>query len=263
MASGTISISSPSKSAATYLAWSSSSNGSEKNSSVVSATAYFRKTNGYTTTGTFSGTITIDGTAYSIKRYGTWQSSYIAIGSASKTVAHNADGTRSVGISVKYSNSGTNQAGTYSGSGTVTLDRIPRASGISTAASFTAGEPFTVGISRNSSSFTHTVSVKVNGVEVASKTGVGTSVTFSGNAFYYAVYSALGGKSSAAVVVTVTTYTGSGSSGSNIGSKTASGIDRRAEWTELRGCCKCRGAACDYGISQRRICAYTGIFFSR
>ena len=58
MASGTISISSPSKSAATYLAWSSSSNGSEKNSSVVSATAYFRKTNGYTTTGTFSGTIT-------------------------------------------------------------------------------------------------------------------------------------------------------------------------------------------------------------
>ena len=67
MASGTISISSPSKSAATYLAWSSSSNGSEKNSSVVSATAYFRKTNGYTTTGTFSGTITIDGTAYSIK----------------------------------------------------------------------------------------------------------------------------------------------------------------------------------------------------
>lgn len=80
--------------------------------------------------------------AYSIKRYGTWQSSYIAIGSASKTVAHNADGTRSVGISVKYSNSGTNQAGTYSGSGTVTLDRIPRASGISTAASFTAGEPF-------------------------------------------------------------------------------------------------------------------------
>ena len=104
MASGTISISSPSKSAATYLAWSSSSNGSEKNSSVVSATAYFRKTNGYTTTGTFSGTITIDGTAYSIKRYGTWQSSYIAIGSASKTVAHNADGTRSVGISVKYSN---------------------------------------------------------------------------------------------------------------------------------------------------------------
>ena len=162
MASGTISISSPSKSAATYLAWSSSSNGSEKNSSVVSATAYFRKTNGYTTTGTFSGTITIDGTAYSIKRYGTWQSSYIAIGSASKTVAHNADGTRSVGISVKYSNSGTNQAGTYSGSGTVTLDRIPRASGISTAASFTAGEPFTVGISRNSSSFTHTVSVNVN-----------------------------------------------------------------------------------------------------
>lgn len=64
-----------------------------ENSSVVSATAYFRKTNGYTTTGTFSGTITIDGTAYSIKRYGTWQSSYIAIGSASKTVAHNADGT--------------------------------------------------------------------------------------------------------------------------------------------------------------------------
>ena len=41
------------------------------------------------------------------------------------------------------------------------------------------------------------------------------------------------------------------------------GIDRRAEWTELRGCCKCRGAACDHGISQRRICAYTGIFFSR
>ena len=142
-----------------------------RNSSVVSATAYFRKTNGYTTTGTFSGTITIDGTAYSIRAgMAPWQSSYIAIGSASKTVARNADGTRSRGDQRKVFQFGNEPGGdVFWKRLQVTLDRIPRASGVSTAAFFYgAGEPFTVGISRKSSSFTHTVSVKVNGVEVAS-----------------------------------------------------------------------------------------------
>lgn len=219
MASGSITVNSPTKTVATYIGWSSSSNGSAANSSNVTATVYFRKTNGYTTRGTFAGTLKIDGTSYSISRYGTWAGSYIAIGSKSKTVAHNADGKKSITISTTYSNSGTDQAGTYSGSGTAVLDTIPRASSISSSASWTAGEPLTVSISRSATSFTHTVSVKVGSTVVASASGVGTSVTFSDAGFHKAVFTALAQQSSEAASVTVTTYSGS----TSVGSKSVSG----------------------------------------
>ena len=154
MASGSITVRSPTKTVATYIGWSSSSNGSAANTSKVTATVYFRKTNGYTTRGTFAGNLKIDGTSYSISRYGTWAGSYIAIGSKSKTVTHNSDGKKSITISTTYSNSGTDQAGTYTGSGTAVLDTIPRASSVSSSASWTAGNALTVSISRNASSFT-------------------------------------------------------------------------------------------------------------
>ena len=63
MASGSITVKSPTKTVATYIGWSSSSNGSAANTSKVTATVYFRKTNGYTTRGTFAGNLKIDGTS--------------------------------------------------------------------------------------------------------------------------------------------------------------------------------------------------------
>lgn len=219
MASGSITVKSPTKTVATYIGWSSSSNGSAANTSKVTATVYFRKTNGYTTRGTFAGNLKIDGTSYSISRYGTWAGSYIAIGSKSKTVTHNSDGKKSITISTTYSNSGTDQAGTYTGSGTAVLDTIPRASSISSSASWTAGNALTVNISRNASSFTHTVTVKVGSTTVGTATGVGTSVKFSNAAFQNAVFNALAQTASKTATITLTTYSGS----TSIGSKSVSG----------------------------------------
>ena len=219
MASGSITVKSPTSTVATYIGWSSSSNGSAANSSSVSATVYFRKTNGYTTKGTFAGSLTINGSSKSISRYGTWASSYIAIGSHSTTVAHNADGKKSITISTTYSNSGTNQAGTYTGSGTAVLDTIPRASSISSPASWTAGDDLTVSISRSASSFTHTVSLTIGSTVIETASGVATSVTFSGSEFQKKVFEALNKAASQTATVTVTTYSGS----TSIGSKSVTG----------------------------------------
>lgn len=210
MASGKITLSTPSGSSMSgYISWSSKSNGSAANTSTVTATVYLKKNNSYTTTGTFSGTLSIAGTAYSISKYGSWKNSYVAVGTKTKTVAHNSDGSKSIKISTSIKNSGTSQAGTYSASKTVTLDPIPRASSISSSADWTAGSALKVSISRKSTSFTHKVSVSVGGTTVASAEGVGTSVTFSGDNFNLKVFKAMAAANSAKTIITVTTYSGS------------------------------------------------------
>lgn len=215
MASGKITLSTPSGSSMSgYISWSSKSNGSAANTSTVTATVYLKKNNSYTTTGTFSGTLSIAGTSYSISKYGSWKNSYVAVGTKTKTVAHNSDGSKSIKISTSIKNSGTSQAGTYSASKTVTLDTIPRASSISSSADWTAGNDLKVSISRKSTSFTHKVSVSVGETTVASAEGVGTSVTFSGDAFNSEVFKAMKAVDSAKTKITVTTYSGSTKIGS-------------------------------------------------
>lgn len=210
MASGKITLSKPSGSSMSgYIAWSSVSNGSEANTSTVTATVYLKKNNSYTTTGTFSGTLTIDGTSYSISKYGSWKNSYTAVGTKKKTVTHNSDGSKSIKISTSIKNSGTSQAGTYSASKTVALDTIPRASSISSSASWTAGNPLTVTVDRKSTAFTHNVSVIVGSTVVASAEGVATTATFSGDDFDFEVFKAMAAANSASTTITVTTYSGS------------------------------------------------------
>lgn len=217
MASGTISFSKPSGSRMVgYIAWSSSSNGAVSNSSKVTATVYLKKNDSVSTLGTFEGSLTIDGTTYSISKYGTWVNSYVVVGSKSKTVSHNSDGSKSIKISATLKNTGTTQAGTYTASATVALDKIPRASSVSSSASWTAGEALTVNISRHSSAFTHKVSVKVGNTEVASESSVGTGVTFSGADFNKAVINAMANQDSADTSVIVTTYSGSTQIGSAV-----------------------------------------------
>ena len=217
MASGKITLSTPSGSSMSgYIAWSSVSNGSAANTSTVTATVYLKKNNSYTTTGTFSGTLTIDGTSYSISKYGSWVNSYTAVGTKKKTVTHNSNGSKSIKISTSIKNSGTSQAGTYSASKTVALDTIPRASSISSTAAWTAGSALTVSISRKSTSFTHKVSVSVGGTTVASAESIGTSVTFSGDDFNLKVFKAMAAANSAKTKITVTTYSGSTQIGSAV-----------------------------------------------
>lgn len=97
------------------------------------------------------------------------------VASGSKTLTHNADGTRSFSVSI--------QGGIYTyavnctGSKTFTLDTIPRASSISCTIADIEGKP-TITISRASSGFTHTITYQFGTLTgtIATKTGA-TSIT--------------------------------------------------------------------------------------
>lgn len=110
----------------------------DANTSTVTATLYYKRTNsGYTTSGTGDFTITIDGQSTTAK------SKQMAIGTAwvkavSKTqkVYHNSDGTKTITISASGGMSGTTLTST-SCSSTSDLDTIPRASTITSASNKT------------------------------------------------------------------------------------------------------------------------------
>lgn len=73
------------------------------------------------------------------------------------TIGHNADGTKSFGLSASFSGSGGWSPGTLSiGGNSFTLTTIPRSSSVSVGAG-TIGSSVTINISRQSSSFKHTV----------------------------------------------------------------------------------------------------------
>ena len=73
------------------------------------------------------------------------------------TVGHNADGTKSFGLSAHFNGSGGWSPGTLSiGGNSFTLTTIPRSSSVSVGTG-TIGSLITINISRQSSSFKHTV----------------------------------------------------------------------------------------------------------
>lgn len=128
MASGTINFSSNNSNLAGKIEWSSSSNGTNANSSNVTATLYVRRTNNYNTTGTWTGTLNIGGEERSFSVHTSVSSSWVRMQSFTKTISHNNDGSGSCWIS-GYCNgpSGTSMSGTtVTGSQTVTLDKIAR-----------------------------------------------------------------------------------------------------------------------------------------
>ena len=128
------------------------------NYSDVTATLYYSRSNsGYTTSGTWSGGITIDGqwTAGSRHIEVSWQSGTLAM-SATVRVYHDADGSRSVTISAAGYISGTTLSST-SISATVTLDTIPRASVPTTnKSSIAMGEEIIIYTNRKNTAFCHT-----------------------------------------------------------------------------------------------------------
>lgn len=129
----------------------------EGNYSDVTATLYYSRSNsGYTTSGTWSGGITINGirTAGSRHIEVFYQSGTLAI-SATTRVYHNADGTKDVTISADGAISGTSLSSTTI-SATVTLDTIPRASAISVP-SLTMGKAGAITITPAASGFRHTL----------------------------------------------------------------------------------------------------------
>lgn len=127
------------------------------NYSDVTATLYYSRSNsGYTTSGTWSGGITIDGqwTAGSRRIDVGYQSGSLAM-SVTVRVYHNADGSRNVTISAAGYISGTSLTSTDI-SQAVTLDTIPRATTPElSASSVDMGAAVTISLPRASSSFTH------------------------------------------------------------------------------------------------------------
>lgn len=150
----------------------------ENNSTTVTARLYYRRTNtGYTTGGTGSFTITINGTTISKNGVSLEISSnWVEAMSASVSVPHLADGSKSVAISATGSLPPSSLTSTSCG-GTVTLPTIPRASSISCTEANIESNP-TITITRASSSFTHTVTYKFGTLTgtIATKT-TATSIT--------------------------------------------------------------------------------------
>lgn len=140
--------------------------------------------------------------------------SWVKIGSTvSKTVTHNADGTKTISLKGFFDSLGlTTKLTDLTVSGNLTLKTIPRASSFSLSAStVTAGSTsMTVNIDRASSSFTHTVQWKL-GSHTKSITGVGTSASYT---IPESWLDAIPNSTSGTGTVTVTTYNGSTKIGS-------------------------------------------------
>lgn len=163
MANGTINGSTSNSTIVSKIEWSSTSNISA-NTSLVTASLYYRRTNtGYTTEGTGNFSITIDGTTTNrnslhLAISDTW----VLAMTASKTVSHDSNGTKTISISATGSLPPSSLTST-SCSGKVKLDTIPRASTFTVDRSeVTAGNSFVVKITKASANFTHRVLYSYN-----------------------------------------------------------------------------------------------------
>lgn len=101
--------------------------------------------------------------------------------SGTQTITHNSDGTKSItfsasiGLSITWSDV---SLGTISGSGSMTLTRIPRTSSFGTISGNTIGSGLTININR-ATTFTHTIQYKIGSMSWTNGiTGAGTSGTF-------------------------------------------------------------------------------------
>ena len=121
------------------IVWSSVSNGSEANTSTVTATLQLQRDAANTTTGTFKGTFTVGGTTENISWYGSLPSrTWVTIKTITVTVNHDSNGSGTCYLYSKINGPGsTTMEGTYvSGSQTVTLDTIPRQAVLDSASNF-------------------------------------------------------------------------------------------------------------------------------
>lgn len=130
MASGIITLDSTRNILEGRIVWDSTSNGSEKNTSNVTASLQVKRNDGYSTKGTWTGNLQID------NRNESFSLSSTTVGNDWVTMkeftvedkSHNSDGSGNCYIYGKVNGpSGTSMSGNYvEGSENVTLDKIPR-----------------------------------------------------------------------------------------------------------------------------------------
>lgn len=152
------------------------------------------------------------------------------ITSGTFTVPHNTDGTKSI----NYSFSVTDNAGQYytsgnaSGSGSMTLTTIPRASSI-TATATNIGSATTISINRASSSFTHTVTYSFGSLSgtIATKTS-NTSINWTVPTTFYAQ---IPNSKSGTCTLTCQTYNGNTLVGTKTGTFTVTASESSSKPT--------------------------------
>lgn len=161
------------------------------NKSTITAKLYYKKSSSSSssTSGTWSGTIVIGGVSTSfsgVKVTLAANNTYVLMATATKTIDHNADGTKSVTISATGAIGGSTLSSTTI-SRAVELDTIPRASSISCTKANIESNP-TITISRASSSFTHTVTYSFGSLTgtIATKTTATSITTWTIPASFYA-----------------------------------------------------------------------------
>lgn len=206
------------------ITWSATQSITGNYSDVTATLTYSRTNTGYTTSGSWAGSLYIDKGTDDEQRAKvsgkvieiTYNSNTLAI---SKTfrVNHNADGTKSITISATGSISGTTLSSTTISS-TVALDTIPRTSTVS-ATNADIGGQTTITVNRASSSFTHTLTYSFAGLTgtIATKT-TSTSISWTvPTTFYAKIPNAPDGK----CTITCTTYNGTTSIGTSTATFTA------------------------------------------
>lgn len=143
------------------IEWSSVPTTATNSSKVTAKLQYKRNNSGYTTTGTGTFSITIDGTKTSVSKTLTiTENAWVTAVSATKTVSHNSDGKKSITISGTGSIPATSLTSTAC-SGTAQLDTIPRASALSYVANVTLGNICTVRWTPLSKSFYYKIKFAV------------------------------------------------------------------------------------------------------
>lgn len=120
------------------IVWESTANGTEANTSTVTATIQVSREAGSTTTGTWRGNLTVGSTTKSFNEYKAISGSWVTLCSITSTVNHSANGSGDCDISGKINGptETTMQGTSVSGSETITLDTIPRQAVLETATDF-------------------------------------------------------------------------------------------------------------------------------
>lgn len=182
------------------------------NQSTVTATV--RATaSGYVKNSSQVGNITIDGTTYSFTNSVDMENTYKDIGSASKVITHNPDGTKSISASAWYNTALI--SGVVSAQGTLTLKPIARASQPGVSPDTVAmGSSTKITTNRAASSFTHTLSYTFGSSTgtIGPDKGVGADYTWTVPNLASVIPNAAIGNGT----ISCTTYSGS----TNVGTKT-------------------------------------------
>lgn len=161
MASGTITGYTDNQYIDAKIVWSSSTQVSS-NQSTVTATLYYKRNNtGYTTSGTGTFTITINGALHSEAKYLViTENDWVAAVSHTVTVNHASDGSKSIQISASGDIPATSLSYTVV-SGTAVLDTIPRASAIASASNTVLGSVCSVKWTPLSSNFRYKLTFSI------------------------------------------------------------------------------------------------------